>query len=143
MTEAPSSRILIAGRIIAIAGSVVVAAGAVLPWRTAANGLEESGIDVGFDADVFLLVAILTVVACLASMLSGQIPERIPELVERYIGTGAGLALLGGGGIACFSLLYIHDTPITDTPGIGLYLDLAGGLVMIVGGVIALLRGRV
>jgi hypothetical protein len=143
MTAAPTSRILVAGRLIAIAGGIVAAAGTLLPWRNNVNGLETSGISIGFDADVFLLLSILTVVASVAAMLRGRISDRAPDLIERYVGTGAALATLGGGYVVCFSLLNIKDTPIAETTGIGLYLDLIGGLVMIVGGVIAMLRGRV
>jgi cytochrome c biogenesis factor len=142
MTEAPSGRMLNAARVMAIAGAIIVAAGTVLPWRNDVAGLETSGVSLGFDADVFLLVAILTAVACGASLLRGSIPQGPADLVVKYIGSGAGLALLGGGGIACFSLLNIKDTPIGSSTGVGLYLDLIGGLLMIVGGVVALLRGE-
>ena len=73
--------------------------------------------------------------------------------MTRLTGSGAGLSLLSGAIIATFALLNLKDigsaidpwnraAPGSASVGVGLYLDLAAGLTMMVGGGIGVISGR-
>jgi hypothetical protein len=156
----PLDRRLIFGALAAIAGSALAIAGVLLPW---VNGGCCAATQIGItydsqfalqDGAMFALLAGLSILACAVRLLGERVPDRARRGVVRIMGSGAAAAALSGFYIACFGLLNLRDiASVVDLAnraagsdltsiGIGIYLDIAAGLVMILGGGTGLLLGR-
>jgi len=153
MTAPASSRNVALGSLIAIAGGAVTAIGALLPWSVNVNGIGTTlGFDYGdgYDGKIFLFLAVLTIVASGVRLLENRLPPGAVGTVGRLLGSGAGIALLCGAYIASFAFIHLRDisaavesinsaAPGLASVGLGIYLDLAAGLAMMVGGGIGLI----
>lgn len=161
MTATAPGRRLLLGGVVAIIGGVVALAGAALPWErlspglAASTGTVSSPLGLEFDdGKIFAFLALLAIISCSVQQFGDGLPPGITNLATRLTGSGAGLSVMSGAIIVTFSLLNLKDignaidawnsaAPGSASMGIGLYLDLVGGLVMIVGGAIGVLLGRV
>lgn len=153
-------RRLILGALVAIAGSALAIVGVLLPWLNGSGGAATQ-IGIGYtssrlplqDGAIFALLAVLSILACGVRLLGQRLPDAVTRNVVRMIGSGAGATVMSGLFIACFGILNLRDisgvvdginrtAPGLTSIGIGIYLDIAAGLVMILGGGIGLLLGR-
>jgi hypothetical protein len=160
MTVTASGRRLALGGAVAIIGGVVALAGALLPWEridpvlAASTGTVSMPLGVEFyDGKIFVFLAWLAIVSSSVRLFGDALPAGIANLVTRLTGSGAGLSLLSGAIIATFALVNLKDiggavdlwnraAPGSASVGVGLYLDLAAGLTMMVGGGIGVISGR-
>jgi hypothetical protein len=160
MTVIASGRGLTIGRVIAISGGLAALAGAGLPWESIDSRLvqtaDAASTQIGFDFDngkIFVLVAFVAIISSAARLFAGRLPANAVATVARLLGTGAGIAVLGGAMIASLAVLDLNDIANNvdainaavsggASIGLGIYVDLAGGVVMLVGGGIGLLLGR-
>jgi hypothetical protein len=159
-TANPSGPGAAVGGAIAIAGAVLILAGAALPWESVNAELTQrvatAGSRLGLDflnGQIFVLVATLVIVACGARLLDGKLPAGRRAAVERLLGDGAVISVVAGGMVASLTVLDLSDVnasvallngavPGAASVGIGIYLDLLGGAVMLAGGSAAILLER-
>jgi len=155
----PLDRRVIFGALVAIAGGALAIVGVLLPW---VNGGCCAATQIGLtydsqfalqDGAMFALLAGLSILACAVRLLGERVPDRVSKGVARIMGSGAAAAALSGFYIACFGILSLpgiasrvdlanSTAPGPASIGIGIYLDIAAGLVMILGGGIGLLLRR-
>jgi hypothetical protein len=159
MAVSTADRGLVLGDVIAILGGVAAAIGVLLPWQSVAGG--GSGTVQGLDYSqgpfpdglTFLILAILTVVASAARLFAGRLPEGLTAGTAHLLGPAASVAIMCGLIISSLGVLFSSDVSRwadgvnrlaagTASVGVGLYLDVAAGVVMIAGGAIGLLAGR-
>jgi hypothetical protein len=153
-------RRLILGALVSIAGSALAIVGVLLPWLNGSGGAATQ-IGIGYtssqlplqDGAIFALLAVFSILACGVRLLGQRVPDVVTRSVVRMIGSGAGATAMSGLFIATFGILSLRDissvvdlanraAPGLTSIGIGIYLDIAAGLVMILGGGIGLLLGR-
>ena len=156
MTVSPPARGPAIGGALAIVGSVMALVGTTLPWLQLSGGLAAAGTDtpqLGFEFDdgkIFVFVALITIVATGCFLGARWLPEGPVTTVNRLLGNGAALSILAGSGVSIFSVLQLRDiSNFVDAQvgggaavGIGIYLDLAAGAVILVGAAISLLSSR-
>jgi hypothetical protein len=125
--------------------------GALLPWEKA-GASQALGLEFD-DGKIFLFVAMLTIVAAGTFLAAGRLDQRIVAPVGRLLGSGATLSVLTGGYVVCFSILNLRDVSSavdhfnalisgSASIGPGIYLDLAAGVVIMVGAVVGLFLWR-
>jgi hypothetical protein len=158
MSVQAADRRLIAGGVVAIAGSALALIGVLLPWQ---NGSGSAPAQMGFDyssgpfpdGPMFILLAGLSILATAAQLFEDRLPEGLTSTILRMLGSGAGFSVLSGLFIACFGILNLRDigevvdaansaVPGITSVGPGIYLAIAGGMVMIAGGGVGLLLNR-
>ena len=160
MTVSAPSRGLAIGGVMAIVGGVLTIVGTLLPWErvdaalAAAANTSKSPIGVEFDdGKIFVFVAILAIVSSGCFLGARWLPAGLVAPVGRLLGNGAALSALAGGYVVCFSILNLRDLAADAdrlngaiagiaSVGIGIYLDLAAGVVILAGAAIGLLVGR-
>ena len=147
------------GGALAIVGALMAIVGTLLPWKlvnatTAAGDPAGPSRGVEFDdGKIFIFVAVLTIVASLCFLAARRLPAGLVAPVGRLLGNGAALSVLTGGYVVCFGLLNFRDVsadvdrfnnavPGIASIGLGIYLDLAAGVVMLAGAAIGLLARR-
>jgi hypothetical protein len=159
MTVSAPSRRLAIGLALTVVGGLLAIAGTLLPWIQAnANQVlansSSSQLGVEFDdGKIFVFVALLTIVASGCSLGAERLPAGLVQQVGRLLGNGATLAVLTGGYVLCFGVVNLRD--VTDvvsgfnahvsgltSVGIGIYLDLAAGIVILAGAAVGLLARR-
>jgi hypothetical protein len=140
MTEAVGERSLPIGALIAAAGGAVAAVGAVLPWESISIlGVSES--DSGLTSNPGKIIAILGAVAiglALAWIMGVKVPAARAIAV-----VGALITLLAvvnfftvSADVSNANTLFSGAASI----GIGLFVDIAAGIVVIVGGALGLMN---
>ena len=140
MTEAVGERSLPIGPLIAAAGGAVAAVGAVLPWESISIlGVSES--DSGLTSNPGKIIAILGAVAiglALAWIMGVKVPAARAIAV-----VGALITLLAvvnfftvSADVSNANTLFSGAASI----GIGLFVDIAAGIVVIVGGALGLMN---
>ena len=143
MTEAVGERSLPIGALIAAAGGAVAAVGAVLPWESISIlGVSES--DSGLTSNPGKIIAILGAVAiglALAWIMGVKVPAARAIAV-----VGALITLLAvvnfftvSADVSNANTLFSGAASI----GIGLFVDIAAGIVVIVGGALGLMNKAV
>jgi hypothetical protein len=140
MTEAVGERSLPIGALVAAAGGAVAAVGAVLPWESISIlGVSES--DSGLTSNPGKIIAILGAVAiglALAWIMGVKVPAARAIAV-----VGALITLLAvvnfftvSADVSNANTLFSGAASI----GIGLFVDIAAGIVVIVGGALGLMN---
>ncbi len=160
MTVNAPDRRPIAGALVAGAGCVLAATGAALPWIEGSHGAAtQIGLDYSSsqlplqDGASFLLLAVLSLVTTVVWLARDRVSPRVSAGIARALGSGAGLAALSGFVVASLSILNLRDiarvvdaanaaSPGVASIGVGIYLDLVAGLVMIAGGGMRLVLSR-
>jgi hypothetical protein len=146
-TVVVASRGLVVGDAITLVGAAMAIVGALLPWEKA-NASQPLGLEFD-DGKIFLFVAILTIVTSGSFLASRWLPPGIVGPAARLLGSGASLSVLTGGYVICFSILNLRDISSavdrfngliggSASVGPGIYLDLAAGVVIMVGAAIGL-----
>jgi hypothetical protein len=159
MTVSAAPRGFGAGLAVTIAGAIMLVAGTLLPWiqaTTSADPARQANTQLGLDfidGQIFIFAAILTIVASGCGLAPRQLPASVVGQVGRLLGTGAGLAVLTGGYALVFGILNLRDVNNAvggfnaqagnlTSVGIGIYLDVAAGVVILAGAGAALLAAR-
>ena len=140
MTEAVGERSLPIGALIAAAGGAVAAVGAVLPWESISIlGVSES--DSGLTSNPGKIIAILGAVA-LGLALAWIMGVKVPAARAIAV-VGALITLLAvvnfftvSADVSNANTLFSGAASI----GIGLFVDIAAGIVVIVGGALGLMN---
>ena len=140
MTEAVGERSLPIGALIAAAGGAVAAVGAVLPWESISIlGVSES--DSGLTSNPGKIIAILGAVA-LGLALAWIMGVKVPAARAIAV-VGALITLLAVVNFFTVSADVSNaNTLFSDAAsiGIGLFVDIAAGIVVIVGGALGLMN---
>lgn len=157
MTVTRPPRSLAISGAVTVIGAVLAIAGTLLPWEhveatlAAANNVSSAPLGVDYDdGKIFIFVAILTILASGCAIAGKWLPEVLVMQVGRLLGGGPALSALTGGYIASFSVLNLHDMNArvdalnglvagTASVGIGIYVDVAAGFVIVAGAAIGLL----
>jgi hypothetical protein len=159
VTVAPQGRGLAVGGVLSIVGAVLTIVGTALPWEQinatlAAANQARSALGVEYDdGKIFIFLAILGILASGCFLAGRRLPAGLVGPVGRLLGNGAGLSVLIGGYVVCFGILNWRDIAARvdianaavggiASVGIGLYLDLAAGAIILVGAAIGLLARR-
>jgi hypothetical protein len=160
MTVSSPARSLAIGGAMTVVGAALTIVGTLLPWAhfdpVLAAAANASSSPIGFEWDdgkIFVFVAVLTIVASGCRLAGQWLSPRLVAPVDKLLGSGAGLSALAGGYVVCFGILNLRDiTAEADrrnamvggaaSVGIGIYLDLAAGIVILAGGAIGLLLKR-
>ena len=160
MTVQASDRRVLLGALVAGLGCAIALAGVLLPWVAGSNGartqigLEYSASQLPInDGGTYLILALLTVGASVVYFRKDLLSEKWSSGIHRTIGSGAGLGAMSGLMIASISVLLLPDisrvvdaansvSPGSAAVGLGIYVDIVGGLVMIAGSGLRLLYDR-
>jgi len=159
MTVARLGRNHAIGGVMTVVGGLTTIVGTLLPWEqinAGAAGANRAGAAMGIEWDdgkIFIFVAILTIVASGCWLAAGRLPDGLVAPVGRLLGNGSALSVLTGGYVVFFSILNLRDiAAVVDrlngiasgiaSVGIGIYVDLVAGGVMMAGAAMGLLAAR-
>ena len=121
------------GPVLMIAGGAGLAAGTFTPWVTVKDVISKSGWVAGADGKVTLACGIIALVLGLVAATG----KGAPKASLMIVGILAGL---GGAGLAGYNYKLVRDLigrfGSSITVGIGLYLCMVGGLLVVVGSVL-------
>ena len=140
MTVAVSGRNLPLGAVVSAVGGALALIGAVLAWETISiTGMSDSSS--GLSSNPGKIIAVMGIVAI--ALAIGWIQGAKLPATKGIIAAGAVIALLG---ILNFFTIGkdVSDAnaiiPGAASTGIGLFIDIAAGIVVIVGGVLGLMK---